>query len=92
MPYLSVETEVDYDPYSFWEECSVGEKKELAELAIRDDLALPIENLSDVFSGAESYVEQELLVLINHIWENRNFVDMKIVDELRENLRNKKVI
>jgi hypothetical protein len=92
MPYLSVETEVDYDPSDFWEECSSSEKKELAELVIEDGLALPIGNLAEGFSGAGSYTEQELLSLINHLWENRNFVDMKIVDELRENLRNKKVL
>ena len=92
MPYLSVETEVDYDPSDFWEECSSREKQELAEFVIEEGLALPIGKSAEGFSGAGSYTEQELLSLINHLWENRNFVDMKIIDELRENLRNKKVL
>ena len=92
MPYLSVETEVDYDPSDFWEECSSREKQELAEIVIEKGLALPIGKSSEGFSGTGSYTEQELLSLINHLWENRNFVDMKIIDELRQNLRNKKVL
>ena len=92
MPYLSVETEVDYDPSDFWEECSSSEKKELAEYVIEEGLALPIGKSQGSFSGASSYTEQELLSLINDLWENKNFVDMKIIDELRQNLRNKKVL
>jgi hypothetical protein len=92
MPYLSVETEVDYDPSDFWEECSSREKQELAGMVIEEGLALPIGKSAEGFSGAGSYTEQELLSLINHLWENRNFVDMKIIDELRQNLRNKKVL
>ncbi len=92
MPYLSVETEVDYDPSDFWEECSSSEKKELAEYVIEEGLALPIGKDTVGFSGAGSYTEQELLSLINDLWENKNFVDMKIIDELRQNLRNKKVL
>ena len=92
MPYLSVQTEVDYDPSDFWEECSSSEKQELAEIVIEKGLALPIGKSSEGFSGTGSYTEQELLSLINHLWENRNFVDMKIIDELRQNLRNKKVL
>jgi hypothetical protein len=92
MPYLSVETEVDYDPSDFWEECSSSEKQELAEIVIEEGLALPKGGSTGGFSGAGSYTEQELLSLINHLWENRNFVDMKIIDELRQNLRNKKVL
>lgn len=92
MPYLSVETEVDYDPSDFWEECSSSEKKELAEIVIEEGLALPIGKDPVGFSGAGSYTEQELLSLIKDLWENKNFVDMKIIDELRQNLRNKKVL
>lgn len=92
MPYLSVEAEVDYDPSDFWEECSSREKQELAEIVIEEGFALPIGKSAGGFSGAESYTEQELLSVITDLWSNRHFIDIKNVDELRENLRNKKLI
>jgi hypothetical protein len=88
MPYLSV----DYDPSDFWSECSSREKRELVDFAIEDGLALPMERSSNGFGVAESYTESELLSLIIDLWSNRHFIDIKNVDELRENLRNKKLI
>lgn len=92
MPYLSVEAEVDYDPSDFWEECSSSEKQELAEIVIEEGFALPIGKSTGGFVGAESYMEKELLSVITDLWSNRHFIDIKNVDELRENLRNKRLI
>lgn len=94
MPYLTVEAEVDYDTSDFWWECSSKEKQELVDLAVEEGLALPAKSGADtrISVAATTYTESELAKLLGDIWENRSFIDMKIVDELRENLRNKNLV
>jgi len=94
MPYLSVEAEVDYDPSDFWCECSSIEKEELVDLAIEEGLASPAKGSGNVGISVvtTSYTEEELAKLLSDLWENRAFIDIKIVDELRENLRNKNLV
>ncbi len=98
MPYITVEAEVDYDTSDFWWECSSKEKQELADLAIEEGLASPSRGKASTGISlatklaTTSYTEEELAKLLSDMWENRTFFDVKIVDELRENLRNKKLV
>jgi hypothetical protein len=85
-------TDVDIDPSDYWSECSIRDKKELAEYAIEDGYAQkqPIE-VGELFEGS-TYTENELAKLLVNIWESRNWFSINDIDALRNQLREDKKI
>jgi len=85
-------TDVDIDPSDYWSECSIRDKKELAEYAIEDGYAQkqPIE-VGELFKGS-TYTENELAKLLVNIWESRNWFSINDIDALRNQLREDKKI
>jgi hypothetical protein len=80
-------TDVDIDPSDYWSECSIRDKKELAEYAIEDGYAQkqPIK-VGELFNGS-TYTETELGKLLLEIWENRNWFSIKDIDAIRNQLK-----
>jgi hypothetical protein len=87
MPSFIIEREVDFDPEEFWSECSDREREEISLISIREGYT----------SGEKafittSYREEEIAKLILDIWQNKDFMTVQMVDSLREELRNKRVL
>ena len=87
MPSFVIEREVDFDPEEFWSECSESEREEISQISIREGYTA-----SEKSFIATSYREEEIAKLIWDIWQNKDFMTIKMVDSLREELRNKRVL
>lgn len=89
----TIDVEVDIDDI-IWE-MSTSEKEDLCRELIQDGYGQPGDfndlELDEVLQ-AETYSETELISLFKEMWSNRNFIDHKLVDELRANLRARRVL
>jgi len=90
----TIDVEVDIDDI-LWK-MSTSEKEGLCRDLIQDGYGPGPEDfngmeLDEVLQG-ESYSETELVSLFKDMWTNRNFIDHKLVDELRRQLRERRVL
>ena len=90
----TIDVEIDIDDI-LWE-MSASEKEELCQELIQDGYGTGPEAFSDMeldeVLQAETYSETELISLFKEMWTNRNFIDHKLVDELRGQLRERRVL
>lgn len=90
----TIDVEVDIDGI-LWK-MSTSEKEGLCRELIQDGYGPGPEDFSgmeldEVLQG-QSYSETELVSLFKDMWTNRNFIDHKLVDELRRQLRERRVL
>ena len=85
MAYISIESETEISPDEYLSNCSLREKKELAEL-------LSDEHFTDVNLSPSTYLETEIVRLFNDIWDSRNFVTQDQLDQIRKKLREERVL
>ncbi len=90
----TIDVEVDIDDI-LWK-MSTSEKEGLCRELIQDGYGPGPEDFSgmeldEVLQG-QSYSETELVSLFKDMWTNRNFIDHKLVDELRRQLRERRVL
>jgi hypothetical protein len=89
-----IDVEIDIDDI-LWE-MSASEKEELCQELIQDGYGPGPEAFSDMeldeVLQAETYSETELISFFKEMWTNRNFIDHKLVDELRGQLRERRVL
>ena len=90
----TIDVEVDIDDI-LWE-MSTSEKEELCQQLIEDGYGPRLEDfnsmqLQDVLQ-AETYTESELVDLFKKMWNSRTHIDHKLIDELRAQLRERKVL
>lgn len=88
MAYITTEVEVDIDIDDILYEMSGDEKRDLCEQLIEDGYGPENENQM----LAETYTEQQLIGLINQMWDNKKFIEQKTIDELTAYLRDKNII
>lgn len=90
----TIDVEVDIDDI-LWE-MSTSEKEELCRELIEDGYGPGPEDFNgmelDEVLQAETYSETELISLFKEMWISRNFIDHKLVDELRRQLRERNVL
>lgn len=91
---VTIDVEVDIDDV-LWEMSSL-EKEELCQQLIEDGYGPGPEDfggleLTEILQP-ETYSEGELVDLIKSLWTNRNFIDNKMVDGLRQYLREQNVL
>lgn len=87
----TIDVEVDIDDI-LWE-MSKLEKEELCEQLIEDGYGPEHEDIGLVgILNAETHTERELISLLENLWTNRINIDYKLVDELRAQLRERKVL
>jgi len=89
--YERVDAEVDVDPAEYWDQCTDREKRELADCVIDEGLATAAEETWKGGRG-QTYTDQELIRLLDDMWKNRQHIDLKIVDQLRAQLKEKKIL
>lgn len=85
------------DPEDYFLSCSEKERDELAKLIVEEGYVSDL--LLEVVKGSrtslfqpETYTEEEIVRLFNAIWDSKNFVEQKHIDEIFKNLREKKVL
>lgn len=91
---VTIDVEVDIDDV-LWEMSSL-EKEELCQQLIEDGYGPGPGDfggleLTEILQP-ETYSEGELVDLIKSLWTNRNFIDNKMVDGLRQYLREQNVL
>ncbi len=90
----TIDIEVDIDDI-LWE-MSSSEKEELCQQLIEDGYGPGPEDFNGMELGdvlqAETYTETELISLLKDMWTNRHFIDHKLIDELRRQLRERRVL
>ena len=90
----TINVDVDIDDI-LWD-LSDYEKRDLCEQLIEDGYAPDSDLFDDVELGdvlqTETYTECELVSLIEDLWNNRRFIDHKLVEELRVQLRERNVL
>ena len=86
MAYITTEVDVDIDDILY--ELSTDEKQELCEQLIEDGYGPESENQM----VAETYTEQQLIGLINQLWDSKMFIDQKVIDELTAYLKDKNIL
>ena len=90
----TINVDVDIDDI-LWD-LSDYEKRDLCEQLIEDGYAPDSDLFDDVELGdvlqTETYTESELVSLIEDLWNNRRFIDHKLVEELRVQLRERNVL
>lgn len=82
--------EVEVDTFDILWNMSPSEKSDLCQTLIDEGYG-QVENNFDNLSPT-TYTDSELIRLFKDVWDNRNFVDQGMIDELRSILRNKKVL
>lgn len=90
---MAITVDIDIDDI-LWG-MSTSEKEGLCRELIQDGYGPGPEDFSgmeldEVLQG-QSYSETELISLFKDMWTNRNFIDHKLVDELRRQLRERRV-
>ena len=92
MAIIDVEVDIDDILYVM----STSEKEELCRELIQDGYGPGPEDFNgmelDEVLQAETYSETELISLFKEMWTSRNFIDHKLVDELRGQLRERNVL
>jgi len=77
-------------------EMNTSEKENLCQELIEDGYGPDPEEFSgielDEVLQAETYSETELISLFKEMWASRRFIDHKLVDELRGQLRKRNVL
>jgi len=86
--YITTEVEVDIDIDDLLYELSTREKKQLCQELIDDGYGPKGEDQM----LAETYTEQELIRLMNDIWQARIHLTAQHVDQLRTSLREMNVL
>lgn len=90
----SITVEVDIDDV-IWE-MTTSEKEKLFRELIEDGYGPDPDPLEEVklkdALQAETYSEEELVSLFEDMWNNRRFIDHKLVEELRAQLRDRNVL
>jgi len=90
----TIDVEIDIDDI-LWE-MSASEKEDLCRELIQDGYGPGPEAFSnmelDEVLQAETYSETELISLFKEMWTSRNFIDHNLVDELRGQLKERKVL
>ena len=93
----TIDVEIDIDDI-LWE-MSTSEKEDLCRELIQYGYGPGPEDFKDFNDmeldevlQAETYTETELINLLKDIWTNRHFIDHKLVDELRGQLRKRRVL
>lgn len=90
----TIDVEIDIDDI-LWD-MSTSEKEDLCRELIQDGYGPEPEAFSgmelDEVLQAETYSETELINLFKEMWTSRNFIDHKLVDELRGQLRERNVL
>lgn len=75
---------------------SSSEKEELCQQLIEDGYGPGPGDFNgmelDEVLQAETYTETELISLFKEMWTNRRFIDHELVDELRGQLRERRVL
>jgi hypothetical protein len=84
------EVEVDVEIDDILDNISSSEKRELCEQLIEDGYAPRA--FADIDRRVETYTDSELQDLIDKMWENKYFFDIKLVDELKKMLRERNII
>jgi len=91
---VTIDVEVDIDDI-LWE-MGDSEKEDLCRELIQDGYGPGPEDFNgmelDEVLQAETYSETELISLFKEMWTSRRFIDHKLVDELRGQLRARNVI
>jgi len=91
---VTIDVEVDIDDI-LWE-MGDSEKEDLCRELIQDGYGPGPEAFSDMkldeVLQAETYSETELISLFKEMWNSRRFIDHKLVDELRGQLREPNVL
>jgi len=91
---VAIDVEVHIDDI-LWE-MSDSEKEDLCRELIQDGYGPGPEAFSDMkldeVLQAETYSETELISLFKEMWNSRRFIDHKLVDELRGQLRERNVL
>jgi hypothetical protein len=90
--YESVDAEVDIDPSEYWDQCSDHEKRELVDAAVDDGYAANINDESFRAAKGQTYTDQEVIRLLEDMWQNRQHIDLKTVDRLREQLKAERIL
>lgn len=90
----TIDVEVDIDDI-LWE-MSDYEKEDLCQQLINDGYGPGPEEFNGMELGdvlqTETYSERELVSLFEDMWNNRRFIDHKLVEELRVQLRDRNVL
>ena len=90
----TIDVEVDIEDI-LWE-MNTSEKENLCQELIEDGYGPGPEEFSgielDEVLQAETYSETELISLFKEMWASRRFIDHKLVDELRAQLRKRNVL
>ena len=90
----TIDVEIDIDDI-LWE-MSASEKEDLCRELIQDGYGPGPEDFNgmelDEVLQAETYSETELISLFKEMWTSRNFIDHNLVDELRGQLKERKVL
>ena len=77
-------------------EMSTSEKEDLCRELIQDGYSPGPEDFNgmelDEVLQAETYTDAELVKLFKDMWTSRRFIDHKLVDELRAQLRERRVL
>jgi len=84
------EVEVDVEIDDILDNISSSEKRELCEQLIEDGYAPRA--FANIDRRVETYTESELQDLLDKMWENKHFFDIKLVDELKKMLRERNII
>lgn len=90
----SINVDVDIDDI-LWE-MSTSEKEELCQQLIEDGYGPEPEDFNSMqlqhVLQAETYNESELVDLFKKMWNGRTYIDHRLIDELRAQLRERKVL
>jgi len=87
---------IDIDIDDILWDMSTSEKEDLCNELIEEGYGPGPEDFNgmelDEVLQADIYSETELISLFKDMWVSRNFIDQKLVDELRGNLKERRVL